>query len=65
MFKGWTWQKWVSRGTVAAISIAGIIFKFVAPEISPDWQPSWWIPISSFAVLVINGLLALIPAKKG
>jgi hypothetical protein len=63
MFKGWSWQKWVSRGSKAALGIALVIFKLAAPEVEPNWLPSWWATLSPVIVLVVDAVLALFPPK--
>ena len=61
--KDWSWQKWVSRGSKLVLGIAALAFKFIAPEIDPDWVPNAWIVLSPIAMLVIDTILSLFPPK--
>ena len=64
MFKNWTWQKWVSRGSKFVYGVALLAFKLVAPEANPDWIPDIWVRASPLILLVIDGILGLFPAKQ-
>jgi hypothetical protein len=64
MFSNWTWQKWTGRLLPFAIAVVSSLWKLMAPEGNPNWEPSWWIPVSSLVILVVNTIIGLIPAKQ-
>jgi hypothetical protein len=64
MFKNWTWQKWVSRGSKFVVGVVLVFFKLIAPEATPDWMPNWWIILSPLILLVVDAILGLFPTKQ-